>query len=62
MRSRVRGALIARAPVLAFFDGHCEANRDWLQPLLARIKEVGGKAIVSDTCTHIFNAKTLLIA
>jgi hypothetical protein len=40
MHCRVRGAAIARAPVLTFTDGHVEANKDWLQPLLARVKEV----------------------
>ncbi len=40
MHCRVRGASIARAPVVTFFDGHVEVISDWLQPLLARIKEV----------------------
>jgi polypeptide N-acetylgalactosaminyltransferase len=40
MKSRMFGASIARSPVLVFFDAHCEVNRDWLQPLVARINEV----------------------
>lgn len=40
VRSRMRGADIAQGTTLTFLDSHCEVNRDWLQPLLHRVKEV----------------------
>lgn len=40
VRSRIRGAAVAQGTTLTFLDSHCEVNRDWLQPLLHRVKEV----------------------
>lgn len=40
VRSRIRGANAAQGTTLTFLDSHCEVNRDWLQPLLHRVKEV----------------------
>ena len=37
IRSRLRGADAARAPVLVFLDAHTEVNVGWLEPLLAEL-------------------------
>ncbi|XP_062863407.1 polypeptide N-acetylgalactosaminyltransferase 16 [Trichomycterus rosablanca] len=39
IRSRVRGAGAASAPILTFLDSHCEVNTDWLQPMIQRVRE-----------------------
>ncbi|CAL1675983.1 unnamed protein product [Lasius platythorax] len=39
IRARLHGARNAKGDVLVFLDAHCEVIKDWLQPLLQRIKD-----------------------
>ena len=36
--TRTRGAKLSTGDVIVFLDAHCECNKNWLVPLLARIR------------------------
>ena len=38
IQARNRGAKLLTGDVIVFLDAHCKCNRNWLVPLLARIK------------------------
>jgi polypeptide N-acetylgalactosaminyltransferase len=47
IRSRTIGAdRVVSSPVIVFLDSHCEVNKNWLEPILERIKEDPTRVIV----------------
>ncbi|XP_041983699.1 uncharacterized protein LOC121736517 [Aricia agestis] len=45
-RARLEGSKVATADVTVFLDAHCEVQRDWLRPLLQRIKDSSHAVVV----------------
>ncbi|XP_074658973.1 putative N-acetylgalactosaminyltransferase 9 [Tubulanus polymorphus] len=48
IRARLAGARAASGDVMVFLDSHCEANVQWAEPLLARIKEKRSAVLCPD--------------
>jgi len=46
IRSRTYGASYSEADVVLFLDSHCEVNKNWLEPMLERIKEDPTRVVV----------------
>lgn len=46
IRARMFGARHSQGDVLIFLDSHIEVNKDWVQPLLSRIKEKESNVVV----------------
>ncbi|XP_046446155.1 polypeptide N-acetylgalactosaminyltransferase 11-like isoform X2 [Daphnia pulex] len=56
IRARIFGAKKATGQVLIFLDSHCEVNREWVQPLIARIQE--NRTFVVTPIIDIINSDT----
>ncbi|KAK3092460.1 hypothetical protein FSP39_003078 [Pinctada imbricata] len=57
IRARIYGANHASGKVVIFLDSHCEVNKEWIQPLLARISE--NSKVVAVPVIDIINQDTL---
>ncbi|XP_019875284.2 polypeptide N-acetylgalactosaminyltransferase 1-like [Aethina tumida] len=57
IRARLQGARVATGDVMIFLDAHCEATKDWIQPLLSRIED--DKTAVLVPIIDVLEAKTL---
>jgi len=55
IRARLAGARLARGDVFVFLDAHCEGVVQWMEPLLARIKESRTSVLVP--IIDVINAK-----
>jgi len=52
IRAKMQGVKLAKAPVIVFMEAHCIVNREWLQPLLQRLK-LEPKTLAMPALDHI---------
>lgn len=54
IRTRTLGAEYASGEAIIFLDAHCECNRNWLPPLLARIAY--DRYVLHNKCSNFYNS------